>query len=75
MNRRIMLQGESLTELQQVFEERSVQLLNQEERIQQRDDLLTKASERGREREGILVLMIAKNLGSSFDSRIDRYDS
>ena len=40
----MMLQSESLTGLQQVMEERSVQLFNQEERIQQRDDLLTKVS-------------------------------
>lgn len=38
----MMLQSESLTGLQQVMEERSVQLFNQEERIHQRDDLLTK---------------------------------
>lgn len=61
-----MLQGENLTELQQVFEERSVQLLNQEERIQQRDDLLTKASKRGGERGGVTVLIITRNVGLGF---------
>lgn len=40
-----MLQSESLTGLQQVVEERSVQLLNQEERIHQRDDLMTKVKQ------------------------------
>lgn len=44
VNQRMMLQSESLTGLQQVMEERSVQLFNQEERIHQRDDLLTKVS-------------------------------
>lgn len=42
VNQRMMQQSESLTGLQQVMEERSVQLFNQEERIHQRDDLLTK---------------------------------
>lgn len=42
VNQRMMLQSESLAGLQQVMEERSVQLFNQEERIHQRDDLLTK---------------------------------
>lgn len=42
VNQRRMLQSESLTGLQQVVEERSVQLFNQEERIHQRDDLMTK---------------------------------
>lgn len=42
VNQRMMLQSESLTGLQQVMEERSVQLFNQEERIHQRDDILTK---------------------------------
>lgn len=42
VTQRMTLQTESLTGLQQVMEERSVQLFNQEERIHQRDDLLTK---------------------------------
>lgn len=43
VDQRMMLQSESLTGLQQIMEERSVQLCNQEERIHQRDDLLSKA--------------------------------
>ena len=40
-----MLQSTSLTGLQQVMEERSLQLYNQEERIHQRDNLLTKVKQ------------------------------
>lgn len=53
----MMQQSESLTGLQQVMEERSVQLFNQEERIHQRDDLLTKVrleSKRRRENDASL---------------------
>lgn len=54
----MMLQSESLTGLQQVMEERSVQLFNQEERIHQRDDLLTKVGLRKRKRQHY----VARNL-------------
>eukprot|EP00752_Nemacystus_decipiens_P014297 g12717.t1 len=71
VNQRMMQQSESLTGLQQVMEERSVQLFNQEERIHQRDDLLTKAggAMRSDEEERLARTVVVRNVYSSILQR------
>ncbi|CAM9292147.1 unnamed protein product [Scytosiphon promiscuus] len=71
VSQRMTLQTESLTGLQQVMEERSVQLFNQEERIQQRDDLLTKSggAMRSDEEERLARTVVVRNVYSSILQR------
>ncbi|CBN79110.1 Neurofilament triplet L protein, putative [Ectocarpus siliculosus] len=71
VNQRMMLQSESLAGLQQVMEERSVQLFNQEERIHQRDDLLTKSggAMRSDEEERLARTIVVRNVYSSILQR------
>ncbi|CAM9203014.1 unnamed protein product, partial [Ectocarpus fasciculatus] len=71
VNQRMMLQSESIAGLQQVMEERSVQLFNQEERIHQRDDLLTKSggAMRSDEEERLARTIVVRNVYSSILQR------